>query len=84
MSNTQRDSANAILTSEKLDKLYDLSETLKDLTINDAGYYESGSENANDAKDNSVSNLNTVTHTSDIKKRKVRDTSNRILKKIIE
>ena len=34
--NTQIDNANAILTSEKTDKLYGMAETLKYLKINDA------------------------------------------------
>ena len=39
-SNTQRENSNAIFTIEKMDKLDDLADALKDLTINDAGYYE--------------------------------------------
>ena len=35
-SNTQRENANAIFTSEKLDKSDELADTLKYLTINDA------------------------------------------------
>ena len=38
--NAQIENANAIFTSEKLDKLDDLEDALKDLTINDAKYYE--------------------------------------------
>ena len=38
--NTKIENANAIFTSEKLDKLDDLEDALKDLTINDAKYYE--------------------------------------------
>ena len=82
--NTQRDNSNSILTSEKLDKLEEMTETLKDLTINNAEYYVSDSENVNDTKDNPASDTKTVTHTSDRKKRNVMDTSNRILTKIIE
>ena len=74
-SNTQRDNANAILTSEKLDKSDDLVETLKELTFNYDGYYVSNSANTNDAKVNPASNWKTFTHTSDGKKRKVTDTS---------
>ena len=70
-----------ILTSEKLDKSDDLEETLKDLKINDADYYESDSANGNDAKGDPESDPKTVNHTSDGKKRKVADTSNRILQK---
>ena len=36
ISNTQRVNANAIFTSEKLDKLDELADKLKYLTINDA------------------------------------------------
>ena len=50
-----------------------LAETLKWLTINDSGYYES---DKNDAKGNTESDPKTVTHTRDDKKRKVTDTSN--------
>ena len=39
-SNTQRDNANSIFTSEKLVKSDKMADTLKDLTINDAKYYE--------------------------------------------
>ena len=74
MSNTLRENANAILTSEKLDKSDELAETLKDLTINNAEYYVSNSANVNNAKGNPVRYLKTVTHTSDGKKRKVTDT----------
>ena len=49
-SNTQIENANAILTSEDLNKSDKLVETLEDLTINDAEYYVSDSANANDTK----------------------------------
>ena len=49
-SNTQRDNINAIFKSEKLDKWEDMSDTLKDFTINDAEYYVSNSVLANGAK----------------------------------
>ena len=78
-SNTQRENSNAILTSEKLDKSDALAEMLKELTINDAGYYASDSANANDAICDPASDPKTVTHTSDGNKRKVTDTSNRDL-----
>ena len=39
--NTQRVNENAILTSAKLDKSEDMSETLKELKIIGAGYYVS-------------------------------------------
>ena len=75
-SNTQRDNANTILTREKLDKSDELAETLKDLTINDAEYYVSESENKNDTKGDPASDPKTVTHTTDRKKRNGTDTSN--------
>ena len=40
MSNTQRENANAIFTSEKLDKLDELADALKNLTISTTKYYE--------------------------------------------
>ena len=64
------------MTSEKQDKSYEVVEILKGLKTNNAGYYESGSANKNDANRDTASNLRTVTHTSDGKKRKVTDTSN--------
>ena len=79
--NTQRDDANATLTSYKLDKSDHLSETLKKLTINNTGYYVSDSANANDAKGDPASGSKTVTHTSDGKERKVMDTINGSLQK---
>ena len=78
-SNTQRDHANMILTSEKQDKSNDLEETLKDMTINDAEYYISDSLNANDANSILKSNPEIFNHTSYGKKRKVTDTSKDIL-----
>ena len=76
MSNTQIDNANAIFTSEKLDKPDELADMLKDLTINDAEYYVSNSVTANDAKWDPASDPKTVTHTRDGKER-VTNTSNR-------
>ena len=67
-SNTQRENANAILTSEKVDKPEDLEETLKYLTIDNTEYYVSDSVNANDVKSDSARDPKTVTHTSDRKK----------------
>ena len=64
------------MTSEKLDKSDALAETLKELTINDDGYYASDSANANDAIGDPASDPKKVTHTSDGKKIKVKDTSN--------
>ena len=75
-SNTQRDNENKILTSENLDKSDGLVENLKELTIIYAGYYESDSANANDAKGYPASDPKIYNHTSDRKKRRVTDTSN--------
>ena len=80
-SHTQKDNENMILKSDKLDKSDALEEMLKGLTINDAEYYESDSANANDAKGNPSSDPKIATHTSDGKKRKVMDTSNRDLQR---
>ena len=49
-SNTQIENTNAIFTSEKLDKLDELEDMLKDLKINDTAYYVSNSATANDRK----------------------------------
>ena len=62
--NTQRDNVNTIFTSEKLDKLYELAYILKDLTINDAKFYELNTETASDAQGDITRDLKTVTHTS--------------------
>ena len=67
------------MTSEKLDKLDELKETLKYLKINDAEYYAPDSENANDTKNNPASDPKTVTNTSEGNKIKFTDTSNVIL-----
>ena len=41
MPNTQRDNANTIFTSEKLDKSDDLADALENFTINNTKYYAS-------------------------------------------
>ena len=69
-SNTQGENENKILTSEKRNKSDALADTFKGLTINDAGYYESGSENENDAEGDPASDMKVATHTIDGKKRK--------------
>ena len=56
-SNTQREKEKKILISEKLDKLDALEETLKGLTINDAGYYETESTKSNDGKEDPASDM---------------------------
>ena len=67
------------MTSEKLDKLDELTETLKYLKINNAEYYAPDPANANDKKGNPASDPKTVTHTSDGNKIKFTYTSNVIL-----
>ena len=71
--NTQGKNGNSIFTSERLNNLDALAETLKLLTINDAGYYES---EENYVKFNPAISPNVDTHTTDGKKRKVTNTSN--------
>ena len=75
ISNTQRENANAIFTSTKIDKSDVMSDTLKDLTINEAGCYVSYSETENDTKCDPASNPKTVTQTID-GNGKVTDTGN--------
>ena len=65
-----------ILTNERINSLDALAETLKGLTINDTGYYNS---DKNDAEGDPSSNPKVATHTSDGKKRKGTNTSNRNL-----
>ena len=76
MTNTQGENANSILTSERMNNSDALAETLKGLTINDDGYYNS---DENDAEGDPKSNPKLATHTSDGKKRKVTDIINRNL-----
>ena len=75
-SNTQRENANVIFTSEKLDKSDELEDRLKDLTINDATCYVSKSATTSDTQGDLTCDTNTVTHTSNVKE-KIVDTSNR-------
>ena len=74
--NTQVENVNAILTSERLNNLDVLAETLKvltiDSTINDSAYYDS---DENDAEGYPKSDPLVATRTSDRKKRKVTDTA---------
>ena len=62
----QRENANAIFTSEKLDKSDELVDAVNNLTINDAKYYESSTATTSDAQGNLTINPETVTHTSNI------------------
>ena len=63
-SNTQRDIANAILASDKLDKSDELVDAVKDLTINNAKYYESNTMTTSDAQGDTIRNMETFNHTS--------------------
>ena len=74
-SNTQRENANVIFTSEKLDKSDEMADALKDLIINDAGYHESDTATASDAQVDPTRDPKTVTHISN-GKGKVMETSN--------
>ena len=47
-----------------LDKLDELVDAVKNLTINDAKYYESNTATASDPQEYLTRNLETVTHTS--------------------
>ena len=62
-SSSQRENADTIFTSEKLDKSDELVDAINKLTINDAGY-ELKKTTASDAQDDIMSNPDTVTHTS--------------------
>ena len=75
---TQGDNVNTILTSKKLNNSDALAETLKGLTIKDAGYYNS---EKNDAEGDPASDTKVATHNSDIWKTYFTDTdtSNRNL-----
>ena len=79
-SNTQGDNKNLILTSEKQNTSDAPAEKIKGLTINDTGYYESDSEKANGANVNPARDPKVAIHTSNIKKRKLTDTSNGYLR----
>ena len=66
MSNTQRENINAIFTSENLDELEELVDTVNNLIINDSEYYESNTATASDTQGNLTHNPETVTHTINI------------------
>ena len=48
--NTQKENANAIFISKKLDKSNDMVGAVKNLTINDVKYYESNTATVSDSK----------------------------------
>ena len=50
MSNTQKENANMIFTSEKLDKSYELVDAVNNFTINNAKYYESNTATTRDTQ----------------------------------
>ena len=62
-SNEKRENSNATFTGEKLDKFHELVEAVKNLTINDAKYYESNIATARDAHGDLTCNPERVTHT---------------------
>ena len=64
--NTQGENINAILTSERQNSSDALAETMKVLTIKNAGYYNS---DENDAEGDPKIDPKVSTHTSDGKKR---------------
>ena len=72
--NTQEENVNVVLTGERLNNLDTLAETLKGLTINNSGYYNS---DKNDAEGDPARYPKVANHNSEGKKRKVADTSNR-------
>ena len=63
MSNTQKDNANTIFTSEKLDKSDGLVDAVKNLTINDSEYYQSNKVTASDTQGDITHNPETITGT---------------------
>ena len=62
----QRYNSNAISTSEELDKLDELVDAFKNLTINKAEYYDSNTATASDAQGNLTSDPKTFTQTRNI------------------
>ena len=66
-SSTQRENANVIFTGEKIDTLDELVDAVKNLSINDAKWYESSTETASDTQGNLTSDPETFTHTSNVK-----------------
>ena len=71
----QRENANTIFTSENIEKSNKLLDEVKNLTINNAKYYELNSATASDAQGDPRRNPKTITHTRN-GKGKVTDTSN--------
>ena len=63
-SHAQRENANAVFTSDKLDKLGNLLDLVKKLTIKNWKYYESNTATASDAQGDFTHNPETFTQTS--------------------
>ena len=78
-SNIQIENENTIFTSEKLDKLDELTDASEDSTINNAKYYESKTATASYAQGNSTRDTETAPHTRN-RNEKVTHTSNRSFK----
>ena len=62
-SSAHRENAKLIFTIEKLDKLDELVDSVKNLTINNAKYYELNTATTSDAQGDLPSKPETVTHT---------------------
>ena len=60
---SQRENLSAIFTSEKLEKLYELIDTINNLTIKNSGY-ELNTVTASNTQGDLTRNPDTVTHTS--------------------
>ena len=58
----QKEYANALFTSEKIDKSDELVDAVKNFTINDAKYYESNIVTASGSQGDLTRNSETVTH----------------------
>ena len=63
-SNTQGNNTNAIFISEKRNKLDELTNSLKYLTIKYSKYYQSDAATGRDAQGDPAQNPETITHTS--------------------
>ena len=63
MSRAQRENSNVIFTSEKLEKSEELVDAVKNLTVNDAKYYDSNTATVRDEQVNITSDPETVSHT---------------------
>ena len=66
VSNVYRENENKIFTSEKIDKSDELVDAVKNLTINNAKYYESNTVTVSDTQGDLACNPETINHTSNI------------------